>query len=54
MPFVDANVFVYHLAADQKYGEKARKIIERIENGEVSYTSTLKYVVILSGRSESM
>jgi predicted nucleic acid-binding protein len=30
MPFVDVNVFVYHLAADQKYGEKARKIIERM------------------------
>jgi predicted nucleic acid-binding protein len=41
MPFVDANVFVYHLAADQKYGEKAKKIIEKIENGEEAYVSTL-------------
>ncbi|MBO3841445.1 MAG: type II toxin-antitoxin system VapC family toxin [Candidatus Brockarchaeota archaeon] len=41
MPFVDSNIFVYHLTADPLYGKTARKIIERIENGEESYTSTL-------------
>ncbi|MCI4439455.1 type II toxin-antitoxin system VapC family toxin [archaeon] len=48
MPFVDANIFVYHLAADQKYGEKAKKIIERIEDGEESHTSTLVIAQVCS------
>jgi predicted nucleic acid-binding protein len=48
MSFVDANIFVYHLAADQKYGEKAKKIIERIESGEESHTSTLVIAQVCS------
>ena len=48
MPFVDSNIFVYHLAADQEYGEKAKKIVERIEDGEESYTSTLVIAQVCS------
>ncbi|MEM2414888.1 MAG: type II toxin-antitoxin system VapC family toxin [Thermoproteota archaeon] len=48
MPFVDSNVFVYHLAADPVYGKTARKIIEKIENGEESYTSTLVIAQVCS------
>jgi len=39
--FVDSNVFLYHLAADPNYGKQARKILEKIENGEKTATSTL-------------
>lgn len=39
--FVDSNVFVYHLAADLNYGKKARNILEKIETGEKTVTSTL-------------
>lgn len=48
MPFVDSNVFVYHLTADPVYGKTARKIIEKIENGEESYTSTLVIAQVCS------
>lgn len=48
MPFVDSNIFVYHLAADPVHGKTARKIIERIENGEESYTSTLVIAQVCS------
>ena len=41
MRFVDSNVFVYHMAGDPHYGEIASKIIERIEEGEETATSTL-------------
>lgn len=41
MRFVDSNVFVYHLAADTVYGQRARKLLERIDTGEKSVTSTL-------------
>jgi len=39
--FVDSNVFVYHMAGDPHHGEIASKIIERIEEGEETATSTL-------------
>jgi len=48
VPFVDSNIFVYHLAADQVYGERAKKIIERIEGGEESFTSTLVIAQVCS------
>lgn len=41
MRFIDSNVFVYHLASDPDYGEKAGEILERIERGEKAATSTL-------------
>ena len=41
MRFVDSNVFVYHLAADPTYGDKAADILTRIESGERAVTSTL-------------
>jgi predicted nucleic acid-binding protein len=40
MRFVDSNIFVYNLAADPNYGQKAKDIFEKIEAGEKS-TSTL-------------
>jgi len=39
--FVDSNVFVYHMAADPVYGDKASGILTRIEGGERAVTSTL-------------
>lgn len=45
---MDSNIFVYHLAADQVYGERAKKIIERIEGGEESFTSTLVIAQVCS------
>jgi predicted nucleic acid-binding protein len=41
MRFVDANVFVYHMAQDPRYGEPATGILKRIEDGEGAATSTL-------------
>ena len=41
MRFIDANVFVYHMAQDPRYGEPATTIIKRVEDGEQVATSTL-------------
>lgn len=41
MPFVDSNIFVYHLAADPVHGQKAKKILENIQGGEKCAISTL-------------
>jgi len=48
MRFVDSNVFVYHLAADPTHGEKAKNLIEKIEAGEKSVTSTLVIAQVCS------
>jgi len=39
--FIDANVFVYHMAQDPRHGRAATSIIKRIEGGEEAATSTL-------------
>lgn len=39
--FVDTNVFVYSATGHPRFGEKARRILERIEQGEEAVTSTL-------------
>jgi predicted nucleic acid-binding protein len=39
--FVDANVFIYHLASDPKFGKTAEEILRRIEDEEQAATSTL-------------
>ncbi len=41
MRFVDTSVFIYALTAHPRFGENARRILERIENGEVAVTSAL-------------
>lgn len=41
MRFIDSNVFIYHLAGDERYGQTASQIIERIGNGEEVTASTL-------------
>lgn len=41
MRFVDSNIFVYHLADDPIYGERAGEILGAIEKGEKTLTSTL-------------
>ena len=48
MHFVDSNVFVYHLAADPIYGQKAKRLLESIEGGEEGATSTLVIVQVCS------
>jgi predicted nucleic acid-binding protein len=44
--FLDSNVFVYHMASDARYGDKAEKILTRIESGEEALTSTLVIVQV--------
>jgi predicted nucleic acid-binding protein len=42
MKFVDANIFIYHLASDPKYGRVAKGILSRIQDGEeFALTSTI-------------
>jgi len=46
--FVDSNVFVYHLAADPTHGQTAKNLLEKIEAGEKSVTSTLVITQVCS------
>jgi predicted nucleic acid-binding protein len=39
--FVDTNVFIYTYTAHPLFGETAKNILTRIENGEQAITSTL-------------
>jgi len=39
--FVDTNVFIYAVTVHPRFGEKARRILQRIEEGEEAITSTL-------------
>lgn len=48
MRFLDSNVFVYHLAGDPTYGQRAKTIIEKIEAGENAVTSTLVIAQVCS------
>ena len=48
MRFVDSNVFVYHLAADPIHGQTAKNLLEKIESGEKSATSTLVIIQVCS------
>lgn len=41
MRFVDSNVFIYVLDRHPKFGNTARGILKRIEEGEEAVTSTL-------------
>lgn len=41
MRFIDSNIFVYHLAVDSHYGRRATAILQSVENGEETITSTL-------------
>lgn len=41
MKFVDSNIFIYHLAGDPTYGDRATEILKSIEAGEETSTSTL-------------
>ena len=48
MPFVDSNVFLYHLTADPVHGQTARKLLDKIDAGEKSVTSTLVITQVCS------
>ena len=39
--FVDTNIFIYSATSHPRFGETARRILERIEQGENAITSTL-------------
>lgn len=39
--FVDTNIFIYSVTDHPQFGETARRILERIEQGEMTITSTL-------------
>ena len=39
--FVDTNVFIYSVTGHPRFGEDARRILKRIEEGEEVVTSTL-------------
>ena len=38
---MDANIFIYHLASDPKFGKVAKEILTRIQNEETALTSTI-------------
>jgi len=48
MPFIDSNVFVYHLAADPNHGQTAKNLLEKVDAGEKSVTSTLVITQVCS------
>ncbi len=39
--FVDTNVFIYSVTGHPRFGEKAKRILKRIEQGEEAVTTTL-------------
>lgn len=39
--FIETNVFVHAITAHPRFGETARRILQRIEKGESAVTSTL-------------
>ena len=39
--FVDTNVFIYSVTSHPRFGEKAKRILGRIEQGEEAVTTTL-------------
>jgi len=39
--FVDTNVFIYSVTGHPCFGEKAKRILKRLERGEEAVTSTL-------------
>jgi len=39
--FVDTNVFIYAITGHPKFGETAKAILKRVEDGENAVTSTL-------------
>lgn len=39
--FVDTNVFIYSITDHPQFGERAKRILERIEEGEEAVTTTL-------------
>jgi len=41
MRFVDTNIFIYAITAHPRFGETARRILERVEADEAAATSTL-------------
>jgi predicted nucleic acid-binding protein len=41
MRFIDTNVFIYAVTAHPRFGEVAKRILERVEAGEAAITSTL-------------
>ncbi len=41
MRFIDSNVFVYHLVGDPRNGKRSTQILESVEDGEETVTSTL-------------
>lgn len=41
MRFVDTNIFIYSLTGHPAFGLTAKRILERIENGEEASTSSL-------------
>jgi len=39
--FIDSNVFIYHIDRNPVFGETSRNILQRVEDGEETVTSTL-------------
>lgn len=48
MRFIDSNIFIYHLAGDERYGDTASKIVGRIGRGEEAAASTLIFSQVLA------
>jgi len=39
--FIDSNIFIYHIDRNPVFGETSQKILQRVERGEETITSTL-------------
>ena len=42
MIYVDTNIWVYAMTADSKYGEKCKRILEKLEKGEFDATISVQ------------
>jgi predicted nucleic acid-binding protein len=59
MRFVDTNIFVYSITNHPRFGKVAKSILERIEAGETTITSSLvlcevSWVLEAMGRQSSI
>ncbi len=45
--FIDSNVFIYHIDRNPTFGKVSQKILQRVEEGEETVTSTLVLEEIL-------
>jgi predicted nucleic acid-binding protein len=52
--FVDANIFIYHFVADPNYGAECSRLIQRIEDQDISAITTFTVLSEISHRLMTM